>query len=255
MPETVLIVDDEPLARAGLRALLERDSGVAAIHEAANGAEAIAAISAHAPDLVLLDVQMPGVDGLGVVAAVGADRMPATIFVTAHDEHAILAFELNAVDYLLKPVTEERFGLALQRARARARQAGLPDERLRIAELLETLASPVRGVRRLAVKSAGRTVFVDVDDVDWIEAAENYVQLHAGRASHLLHVPLSTLERSLDPARFLRIHRSTIVQIPRIAELVPGLHGEFVVVLRDGTRLDSGRTYADKLRALATNPF
>lgn len=258
MPYTALIVDDEPLARTGLRALLRRDPECAEILEAVNGREAVPAILERRPDLVFLDVQMPELDGLGVVSAVGAERMPATIFVTAHDEHAIAAFEMNAVDYLLKPVTEERFAQALARAKSRLASlsgaAGAGDTR-QVLDLLEALVAPQRHVRRLAVRSAGRTVFVDVDDVDWIAAAENYVELHVGRESHLLHVTLTTLERSLDPARFLRIHRSTIVQVPRIAELVPGAHGEYEVVLRDGTRLTSGRTYADKLRALATNEF
>lgn len=254
MPYTCLIVDDEPLARALLRGLLARDPECARVLEAANGAEAVERIAADRPDLVLLDVQMPELDGLGVVAAVGVERMPATVFVTAHDEHAIAAFEMNAVDYLLKPVTEERFEQTLARVRVRLRQDAGGEAR-RVAELLETLAAPQRFVRRLAVREPGRTVFVEVDDIDWIGAAENYVELHVGRASHLLHVPLSTLERSLDPARFLRIHRSTIVQVARIASLAPGVHGEYEVLLRDGTRLNSGRTYADKLRALAANPF
>lgn len=254
MPYTCLIVDDEPLARALLRDLLARDPDCGRVLEAVNGAEAVERIAAERPDLVLLDVQMPELDGLGVVAAVGPERMPATVFVTAHDEHAIAAFEMNAVDYLLKPVTEERFEQTLARVRVRLRQDAGGEAR-RVAELLETLAAPQRFVRRLAVRAAGRTEFVEVDDIDWIGAAENYVELHAGRASHLLHVPLSTLERSLDPARFLRIHRSTIVQVARVAALVPGAHGEYEVRLRDGTRLNSGRTYADKLRALAANPF
>jgi len=250
---TVLIVDDEPLARAGLRALLERDPEIAEIREASDGARAVEAIRTDRPDLVFLDVQMPEHDGLAVVAEIGPEQMPATVFVTAHDEHAIEAFEINAVDYLLKPVTGERFAQALARAKARLASAG--EERREIAEMLATLVAPPRHVERLAVKTSGRTVFVDVADIDWIEAAENYVELHAGRTSHLLHVPLSTLEKSLDPAQFLRIHRSTIVRIPRIAELLPGVHGEYVVVLADGTRLDSGRTYADRLRALTANPF
>lgn len=255
MPYTALIVDDEPLARGGLRALLLRDADCAEILEAANGAEAVPAILKRKPDLVFLDVQMPELDGLGVVSAVGAERMPATIFVTAHDEHAIAAFEMNAVDYLLKPVTEERFAQALARAKARLRDAAGAGDTRQVLDLLEALVASQRHVRRIAVKSSGRTVFVDVDDVDWVAAAENYVELHVGRESHLLHVTLTTLERSLDPARFLRIHRSTIVQVPRIVELIPGAHGEYEIVLRDGARLTSGRTYAEKIRALANNPF
>lgn len=254
MPYRCLIVDDEPLARALLRDLLGKDPECVRILEAVNGAEAVARIAAESPDLVLLDVQMPELDGLGVVAAVGLAHMPATLFVTAHDEHALAAFEMNAVDYLLKPVTEDRFAQALARARVRLTQAA-GEETSRVAALLEQLAAPQRYVRRIAVKESGRTRFVDVDDLDWISAAENYVELRVGRERHLLHVPLSTLERSLDPATFLRIHRSTIVRIAQIESLIPGLHGEFEVVLRDTTRLHSGRTYADKLRALAANPF
>jgi two-component system, LytTR family, response regulator len=255
MQFTVLIVDDEPLARAGLSALLAQDPDVAAILEAGDGVQAVEAIRTQVPDLVFLDVQMPERDGFGVVADVGPERMPATVFVTAHDEHAIQAFEINAVDYLLKPVTAERFGQALARAKSRLAVTPADDERRQMVEMLATIVSPTRYVQRLAVKTSGRTVFVDVADVDWIEAAENYVELHAGPSSHLLHVPLGTIEKSLDPALFLRIHRSTIVRIQRIVELQPGVHGEFVVILTDGTRLDSGRTYADKLRALAANPF
>jgi two-component system, LytTR family, response regulator len=252
---TVLVVDDEPLAREGLRDLLATDPDIAAIHEAADGHLAVEAIRTHRPDLVFLDVQMPERDGFGVIADVGPEHMPATVFVTAHDEHAIQAFEINAVDYLLKPVTAERFGQALARAKTRLAATPADDDRRQMVEMLATLVSPPRYVQRLAVKMSGRTVFVDIGDIDWIEAAENYVELHAGRASHLLHVPLSTLEKALDPAQFIRIHRSTIVRIPRIVELLPGVHGEFVVVLADGTRLDSGRTYSERLRALAANPF
>ena len=254
MPYTSLVVDDEPLARELLRALLARDPECAGVLEAGNGVQAIERIRADRPDLVFLDVQMPELDGLGVIAAIGADRMPATVFVTAYDEHAIAAFEMNAVDYLLKPVTQERFDKALARARARLRAETAAESSRPVVELLRTLGGE-RPVERLAVKRSGRTVFVEVADVDWIGAAENYVELHVGRESHLLHVPLSTLERALDPARFLRIHRSTIVQVPRIAELVAGPHGEFEVVLRDGTRLGSGRTYAERVRALANRPF
>ncbi len=254
MPYTSLVVDDEPLARELLCALLARDPECAGVSEATNGAEAVARIRSERPDVVFLDVQMPELDGLGVVEAVGAGRMPATVFVTAFDDHAIAAFEMNAVDYLLKPVTRERFDHALARVRTRLRDTGAGDDRRRIVDLLRTLAG-TSPVERLAVKAAGRTVFVEVADVDWIGAAENYVELHVGRESHLLHVTLTTLERALDPARFLRIHRSTIVQVPRIVELLPGPHGEFEVVLRDGTRLRSGRTYADRVRALIRGPF
>jgi two-component system LytT family response regulator len=255
MPLTTLIVDDEPLAREGLRMLLSQDADVSAIHEAKDGKEAVAAIRETRPDLVLLDVQMPEMDGFSVVKEIGAEQMPAVVFVTAHDQYAIQAFEINAIDYLLKPVTEERFALALGRAKTRVRVRPADEANRQIISLLETIASPRRYLKRLAVRSAGKTVFVDVEDIDWMEAAENYVQLHAGRSGHLLHVAMNTLEKSLDPEMFQRIHRSVIVNVRRIKELQPALHGEYVITLQNGVRLQSGRVYHEKLKALAGNPF
>ena len=259
MPFTALLVDDEPLAREGLRMLLARDPDVSAIHEAKNGREAVEAIRAIRPDLVFLDVQMPEMDGFEVARDVGAEQMPAVVFVTAHDKYAIQAFEINAIDYLLKPVTEERFAKAIARAKSHLEPSssdGPADERSRqILSLLETIASPTRSLKRLAVRSAGKTLFVDIEDIDWMEAAENYVQLHAGRAEHLLHVTMNTLEKSLDPELLLRIHRSVIVNVRRIKELQPVMHGEYVVTLANGVRLQSGRMYNEKLRSLAANPF
>jgi two-component system, LytTR family, response regulator len=253
MQLTTLIVDDEPLARAGLRLLLAADADVASIDEAARGDEAVARIVDRRPDLVFLDVQMPEMDGFSVLERVGAARMPAVVFVTAHDRYAIQAFDINAIDYLLKPVTEERFAQALVRAKARLQSADEASAQIRA--LLETLSSPTPHVTRVAVRSAARIFFVEVDDVDWIQAAENYVELHVGRASHLLHVSMSALERALDPTSFLRIHRSLIVNVRRIRELEPAQHGEFVVTLKSGVRLQSSRTYHHKIKALLTNPF
>jgi len=252
---TTLIVDDEPLARQGLRMWLAGDADVSAIAEAKNGREAVAAIREQRPHLVFLDVQMPEMDGFEVVEEVGAERMPAVIFVTAHDQHAIQAFEIHAIDYLLKPVSEERFEQALVRAKARLESRPGEEASRRIIGLLETIVSPRRHMKRLAVRSAGKTVFVDVGEVDWIEAAENYVQLHCGKTNHLLHVPMNTLEKSLDPEVFLRVHRSILVNVGRIKELQPGVHGEFVITLVNGVRLQSGRSYHEKLKALAANPF
>jgi two-component system, LytTR family, response regulator len=255
MPLTVLIVDDEPLAREGLSMLLARDSEVATIHEAKDGREAVAAIRDTDPDIVFLDVQMPEMDGFAVVKEIGAEHMPAVVFVTAHDRYAIQAFEVNAIDYLLKPVTEERFARALERVKVRGRSKPADETSRHILSLLETIACPRRYLKRFAVRSAGKTLFVDIDDVDWIEAAENYVQLHAGKAGHLVHVAMNTLEKSLDPEVFVRIHRSVIVNIKRIKELQAALHGEYVVTLENGVRLQSGRVYNEKLRMLSTNPF
>jgi two-component system, LytTR family, response regulator len=255
MPFTTLIVDDEPLAREGLRLLLSQDPEIAVIREARNGREGAAAIRDARPDLVFLDVQMPEMDGFAVIREVGAERMPPVVFVTAHDRFAIQAFEINAVDYLLKPVTEERFTQALARAKARLYSSPEGDASRQIICLLESLATPRRYLKRLAVRSAGKTVFVDLQDVDWMEAAENYVQLHTGRANHLLHVAMNALERSLDPEMFLRIHRSIIVNIGRIKDLQAGTHGEYVITLHSGVRLHSGRTYSEKLRTMSANPF
>ena len=235
--------------------LLSEDPDVSAIHEAKDGREAVAAIRNLRPDLVFLDVQMPEMDGVSVVKEVGADQMPAIVFVTAYDKYAIEAFEINAIDYLLKPVTAERFAQAMVRAKSRLQPRSRDDASRQILSLLETIASPHRSLKRLAVRSAGKTLFVDVEDIDWIEAAENYVQLHVGRAAHLLHVTMNTLEQSLNPEIFVRIHRSIMVNIHRIKELQPAAHGEYVVTLQDGVRLESGRTYHERLKALATNPF
>jgi two-component system LytT family response regulator len=259
MPLKLLIVDDEPLAREGLRMLLAGDPDVEAVGEAKDGREAVAALRETRPDLVFLDVQMPEMDGFAVLHAVirevGPEHMPAVVFVTAHDRYAIQAFEVNALDYLLKPVTRERFAQALARAKARLQAQPAGEASRQILSLLETLAAPQRPLRRLAVRAAGKTSFVDLEDVDWIEAAENYVKLHAGKASHLVLVAMSTLERSLDPEAFLRIHRSIIVNVGRIEELEPAAHGEYVVTLPHGVRVRSGRTYHEKLKALAENPF
>lgn len=255
MPFSTLLVDDEPLAREGLRMLLANDADVSVIHEAKNGREAVEAIRTTRPDLVFLDVQMPEMDGFAVVQEVGAERMPAVVFVTAHDKYAIQAFEINAIDYLLKPVTEERFAKALARSKAQLQSKQTVDPNRQILSLLETLAAPRSALKRLAVRSAGKTIFVDVEDIDWIEAAENYVQLHAGRAEHLLHVTMNTLEKSLDAELFLRIHRSVIVNVKRIKQMQPVMHGEFVITLENGVRLQSGRSYTERLKTLAENPF
>jgi two-component system LytT family response regulator len=255
MPLTTLIVDDEPLAREGLRLLLSEDPEVSAVYEARDGREAAAAIRKIQPDLVFLDVRMPELDGFAVIEEVGAGRMPAVVFVTAHDRYAIQAFEINAIDYLLKPVTRERFGQAMERAKTRLNSDSSNEANRQILSLLEAIKAPHRYIKRLAVRSAGKTVFVDVEAVDWIEAAENYAQLHTGQESHLIHVAMNTLEKSLDPEVFLRIHRSIIVNVGRIKELQPGSHGECLITLRSGAQLRSGRTYSDKLRSLAANPF
>ena len=252
---SALVVDDEPLAREGLKLLLGRQPQVESVSEARNGREAIALIREKKLDLVLLDVQMPRIDGFAVVHTVGADRMPPVIFVTAHDQYAIRAFEIAAIDYLLKPVTEERFALAFRRAMGRLEGTPHEDATKQVLAMLDAIANPPRQLERFAVRSGEHTLFVPVDEVDWIEAFQNYVRIHAGPVIHLLHVPMNTIESVLNPERFLRIHRSHIVNVRCIARLWPIAHGQYSVELRSGQRLQSGRTYSDRIRRALTNPF
>jgi two-component system, LytTR family, response regulator len=249
----VLIVDDEPLAREGLRMLLVEDPAAHVVLEAKNGSEAVDALRKEQLDIVFLDVQMPEMDGFAVVHEVGPANMPGVIFVTAHDQYAIQAFEINAVDYLLKPVTRERFQATLARARSRLRTHAF--DRERIASLLESIDSPSQKLSRIAVRSAGKTYFVALEEVEWIKAAENYVELHVGLTRHLLHVRIHKLECSLDPEMFMRIHRSFIVNVKHIKEIEPVAHGEHALTLRSGVRLKSSRSYDQSIRRWADNPF
>jgi two-component system, LytTR family, response regulator len=252
---SVLVVDDEPLAREGLKLLLGRQPQVESVSEARNGREAIALIRERRPDLVLLDVQMPRTDGLAVVHSVGAERMPPVIFVTAHDQYAIRAFEIAAIDYLLKPITEERFALAFRRAISRLQGAPQEEATRQVLAMLDAIANPPRQLERFAVRSGESTVFVPANEVDWIEAFQNYVRLHAGQATYLLHVPMNTIETVLDSDRFLRIHRSHIVNVRRIAQLWLIAHGQYAIELKSGQRLQSGRTYNERIRRALANPF
>jgi two-component system LytT family response regulator len=249
----VLIVDDEPLAREGMRLLLEGEDGITSVSEARHGAEAVAAIRARRPDLLLLDVQMPEMDGFAVLREIGAEAMPPVIFVTAHDQYAIRAFEVNAVDYLLKPVTRERFQCSLSRVRERVTAQGLDNQHVRA--LLQQLTAQPAYLSRVALRSSGRISFANVADIQYVQAAENYVQLHLRQGRHLLHVPIATFESALDPRLFMRIHRSLIVNLRQVRELETGPHGEYVVVLESGARLQSSRSYHDRIKQWAANPF
>ncbi|HEX7118234.1 MAG TPA: LytTR family DNA-binding domain-containing protein [Longimicrobiales bacterium] len=250
----VLIVDDEPPARAKVRRFLAADPEIEVVGEAGSGVEAVEAVAALAPDLVFLDVQMPGLDGFGVLDALGAGAVPDVVFVTAYDEYAVRAFEVHAVDYLLKPVGPDRFQRALGRAKARvrARRDGADDglDR-RLREVLEQVRARPAYLERLLVPDGARSVLLDVDRIDWIEAERNYVRLHVGAASHLLRGTLAALEARLDPARFIRIHRSHIVNADRVREIHPWSHGDQLVVLRDGTELTLSRRYRDRLSRLS----
>jgi two-component system LytT family response regulator len=245
-----LIVDDEPLAREGIRMLVERDAEIAVIGECANGQQAISAITEKMPDLLFLDIQMPEISGFEVLEAIGAQALPCVIFVTAYDKYALRAFEVHALDYLLKPFTGERFQSALERAKAQIKSREGEQLNQKLVRLLEDIRKDKTYLERLVVKSAGRIFFLNVEEIDWIEAAENYVRLHTGRESHLIHGTMNKLASRLDPAQFLRIHRSTIINVKRIKELQPMFHGEYVVTLRDGTQLNSGRSYRQKLQNL-----
>jgi two-component system LytT family response regulator len=244
-----LIVDDEPLARERVRSLLNEQPGVEVIGEAQDGDQAVQAILKDSPDLVFLDVQMPQKTGFDVIQAVGAERMPAVVFVTAYDQHALKAFEVHAVDYLLKPFDRERFEGAVDRARRQLENADtgvLKHQLQRLVAQLTPAASPRQ--ERLIVKTGGRLFFLRADEIDWIEAAGNYVRLHVGKESHLLRETMNAIEARLDPNQFLRIHRSRIVNMERVKELHPWFNGDYAVILRDGTKLMLSRGYRDRLQ-------
>jgi len=245
-----LIVDDEPLARERLTELLRPEPELELIGECADGVTAVAQIRQLAPDLVFLDVQMPELDGFGVLTQLEEERRPAVVFVTAYDHYALKAFEVHAVDYLLKPFDRERFQTALQRALQRLRGHDSADLTRRLSALLSDLKPEARPTDRIAVKGDGRVVLVKLDDLDWVEAADNYVVLHAGNESHMLRETLTNLEGRLPAAKFLRISRSAIINVERIKELQPLFHGEYVVVLRNGAKVTLSRGYRDKLPQL-----
>jgi two-component system LytT family response regulator len=243
-----LIVDDEPLARERIRALLEREADVEIVGECADGREAVDAIRSHDPDLLFLDIQMPGMDGFGVVEAIGVERMPITIFVTAYDRYALKAFEAHALDYLVKPFDRPRFQRALRRARTQVERNQPAEVDERVLAMIEEARAKHKPLERIMIKSAGRVFFLRLEEVDWIEAAGNYVKLHVGKEAHLLRETMNALETRLATNRFLRIHRSTIVNVERIQELQPLFHGDYVVILRDGTQLTLSRSYRPKFQ-------
>jgi two-component system, LytTR family, response regulator len=267
-----LIVDDEPLARQRLRRLLDADPDIAILGECGDGPEAVAALRAQRPDLVFLDVQMPGMDGFGVLQALAGAAppsaalpsaarpsaalpnaappnaaLPVVIFVTAHDRYALKAFEVHALDYLLKPFDKARFGAAVARAKLQVRQGNAVALNERLHDLLQTLPDRRSRPERLVVKSGGRIYFVAIADIDWIEAAGNYVRLHVGKDDHLVRESLTALEKKLKPSQFVRVHRSTIVNLERVRELQPAFHGDYVIILNDGTELALSRSCRERL--------
>lgn len=253
-----LIVDDEELGRDRIQSLLELQADVEIIGVCADGASAVETIERLSPDLVFLDVQMPGMDGFGVIENLDPSSLPAVVFVTAHDGHAIRAFEIHALDFLLKPFDQTRFEKALERARTQlaAKKAAAvatgPSTTFdsRLVSLLEELREERKYPERLIVKSSGRVFFVRTEEIDWVEASGNYVKIHTKSEAHLLRESMKNMEVKLDPKIFVRIHRSAIVNIDRIKELEPWFHGEYIVIMRDGTRLTASRVFSDRLSAL-----
>ena len=274
----VLVVDDEPLAREGIKVRLEREADMEVVGEAADGPEAVAAITSLHPDLVFLDVQMPGMDGFEVVERVAGVHLPVIVFATAYDEYALRAFEVHALDYLLKPVTARRFEEALRRARTEVGRGMERETHRRLVELLDawraaaTVSASTHALppepplqqpppphapqaphgsgtylTRLVVRDGERFLLLRAEEIDWVESAANYVRLHARGTSYLVRATMAELERRLDPARFTRIHRSTIVNTDRIREIRPEWHGDFDVVLTTGKALRLSRSYRDRL--------
>jgi two-component system LytT family response regulator len=252
-----LIVDDEPLARRSIRLLLERDHDIEIAGECTNGADAVEFVKVERPDLVFLDIQMPGLSGFDVLETLSkCGPLPVIVFVTAFDEHAIRAFEFNALDYLLKPFSDERFERSLERAKSQLTQQEISQLSKKLLALAENYNSSSQAhventdnnyTSRFMIKAGGRISFVKAEEIDWIEAADYYVNLHVGRKGHLIRETMNELEKKMDPARFVRIHRSTIVNIDRIKELQPYFNGHYVVILNDGTELKMSRSRRDLL--------
>ena len=261
-PIRTLVVDDEPLAREGLRVLLEQDEDVEVVGECRQGREAVEAIEEMEPDLVFLDVQMPELDGVAVLDELEIEELPVVVFVTAYDEYALRAFDVHALDYLLKPFDDERFEAALERAKAEL-------ERKRDAEFGEKLAAllaergggaepdegPDDADDRLMIRSAGRIQFVNAEEVDWVEAAGDYVRLHVGERSHLLRETMKNMEDRLDPDAYVRIHRSTLVKLDYVKEIHSSDAGSYEVVLRDGTRRSLSRSGRKRLEEALGRPL
>ena len=246
LPVSALIVDDEPAARGAIRTLLAEDPEIEIVGECANGRAALDDIRRRSPDLVFLDIQMPDMDGITMLRQLDPRLLPVVLFVTAYDSYALRAFEVHALDYLLKPFDDGRFREAVTQAKhhVRQRRAGA------LTQQLQALLAPSSYVQRLAIKGDGRVMIVNTADVDWFEAEGDYVRIHTGKNRHLLRETMKRLEEQLDPAQFVRIHRSTIVNIDRIKELQPFFKGEYVVLLTDGTSLKMSRGYKAQLEKL-----
>lgn len=247
-----LIVDDEPTARRGVRLLLANDPSIDVIGEATGGIEAAEIILREKPDLVFLDVQMPDCDGFQILTRVGVARIPVLVFITAYDEYALRAFEVNAVDYLLKPYDDARFAAALRRAKDEVRHREVDAVNARLNRLLQFLenATPPDTDDRILVKSSGEIFFLKATEIDWIEAEGDYMKFHVAGKTHLMRETMARLEARLDPKKFIRIHRSTIVNVDRMRKLSPSFAGEYAVILHDGTKLRLSRGYQERIAGL-----
>lgn len=245
-----LIADDEHLAREKLRLLLKKEPGIQVLGECDDAAHTIARIVELKPDLLFLDVQMPGGDGFEVLRHIPAEDMPVVVFTTAYDQYAIHAFEANAIDYLLKPFDEERLHRTTERVRAELAKTRAFDLKNRLVEFLAENGGKRKTERRLAIKAGGRVVFLEVDEIDWLEAAANYVQINVGSTFYLIRESISGLMEKLDPSQFVRIHRSIIVNLRMIKELQPCNSGEYIVVLKSGKELSCSRSYRGELQQL-----
>ena len=242
-----LIVDDMPLARELIKESLASETDFEIIGECEDGGDAINAIKTLKPDLVFLDVQMPGLGGFGVIKKIGIEQMPVVVFVTAYDEFAIKAFEVSALDYLLKPFEEEQLIRAVKRAKREVQKRQANDLNDHLRQLLATVKPEAKYLKRLIVKSGTQTVLVQAEDIDWIGAAGNYLELHVGRETHLVRERISRMEQKLDPEKFARIHRSTIVNLDRVKTLKHLFNGDHLAILRDDTKLNMSRTFYEKL--------
>jgi two-component system, LytTR family, response regulator len=245
-PIRVLIVDDEPLARKFIRRMLKDERDVDVLGEASNGKEAVAMIDKHDLDVVFLDVQMPEMDGFAVLESIPANKMPEIIFTTAYEQYAIRAFELHALDYLLKPFDQARFKDAIKHAKERLRSKQSAG-RLQIGALLESIRNKPEFLERVVIKAGGRITFLNTREINWIEADDKYVHLHTDKSNSMVRQTLSAMETQLDPKKFRRIHRSAIVNVERIKEMQPLFNGEHSIVLENGTKLTLSRNYKDKL--------
>ena len=254
-PIRALIVDDEALARRFIRRMLKDDRDFEIIGECNNGKETVAMIREQNPDVVFLDVQMPEMNGLAVLESIGIERLPEIIFTTAYEQYAVRAFEFHALDYLLKPFDQARFKDAIKYAKERFRSDRRDDGRKQISALLENIKNKPRYLERLVIKAGGRITFLPSNEINWIEADDKYVHLHTTKARPMVRQTLSAMEEQLDPSKFRRVHRSTIVNIERIAELQPLFSGEYSILLHDGTKLTLSRNYKDKLFDLLGKPL